>query len=101
MFVCLLFTLRWGNQTDMSRIVSGLDSGPLTIFTKGGLTGLLTTFEQSMAASVQYDHEKRTANWGIIGTMKEIPPGFRYSTLVIKSSDGIRKVGWKLIVSSS
>ena len=88
----MLFVYSWGNSTDMANIYSGIESGPLVLFDdKFGMAQVITTFEEFLGGGVQYNLEKKQAAWGILGSVKDVPKGYRFSTISVAAS-GIRTV---------
>lgn len=80
----------------MKQIASGLDSGPLVLFSNStGDTLVLSSFSQFMAASAVYSETKdggMTVTWGVMGTMTAIPAHFHLWTIASYSNQGINKV---------
>ena len=83
---------RWGNVKHMSKIESGLDSGPLVLFNKGSDAVIISPFSSFMAAQASYNLTEQTASWGLLGNAKEVPAGFQYGTAVYYSNLGIQEV---------
>ncbi|RUS92229.1 hypothetical protein EGW08_000082, partial [Elysia chlorotica] len=68
----------------------GLDgSGPLVIFDQKGHALVLSPFNNFMAASVWQDDHAPLLDWGIMGGVDSLPPGFEHKTLAFCSNDGI------------
>ena len=76
----------------MKLAVSGIESGPLLLLSdQYPVTELITSFEEFTGGAVQYNQEKHQAAWGIIGSVKDVPPGYRYSVIVVQDV-GVREV---------
>ena len=78
--------------------MSGLESGPIALFTESGDTIVISPFSQFMAASAVYSRVggRPVVGWGIIGMALQIPRDFVYST-IIYHSEGVNRVGLVLI----
>lgn len=80
----------------MKNIASGLDSGPLVLFSSSsGDTLVLSSFSEFMAASAVYSKTEdggMAVSWGVIGTMTSIPAHFHLWTIASYSNQGINKV---------
>lgn len=72
------------NQT--KTIVSGLDSGPLVLMNEIGDSIVMSHSSQFMVTSTKYNLDelgKGTVSWGILGSIKEIPPHFSSSVILV------------------
>lgn len=85
---------RW-NSEQVKKIESGLDSGPLVLFSNSsGDAIVLSSFSQFMAASAVYSETKdggMAVTWGVMGTVTTIPAHFHLWTIASYSSQGINK----------
>lgn len=87
-----MLSFSWGK--DSSKIISGLDSGPVALFTKTGDAVVMSPFSQFMAASTVYSKVggREVVSWGIMGMAMQIPRDFVYSTIIYHSAEGVNKV---------
>ena len=85
---------RWGVPEEM-KMRSGLESGPLILFNKTGHTNLITSYEEFLGGTVNYDIKNRKlASWGVPDSIIDIPVGYKYSVIVVvgESVTGVSKV---------
>ncbi|XP_072031493.1 uncharacterized protein [Amphiura filiformis] len=64
-------------------IESGINGGPLVLFDQNERTMVMSSFREFMAGSVYYNKESNTVDWGVMGSMTEIPRDFNYETAIV------------------
>ena len=89
----IVCVLRW-NSEGVRDIISGLDSGPLVLFTPAGNSVVISAFQNMMAMSTVYgtDGDVTTVSWGVFGNATRIPRDFSVWTIASYSSEGINQV---------
>ncbi|KAJ8045291.1 hypothetical protein HOLleu_08272 [Holothuria leucospilota] len=78
---------RWGDSGH--KINTGLQGGPLALFSSGGSTVVISPSSQFMAASMTYQNEDQSINCGIMGKVKEVPQDFTMET-VLYFGEGVK-----------
>lgn len=74
------------NSNQTRNIVSGLDSGPLLLMNDHNDAIAISHSSQFMVTSTKYNLDKMgkgTVSWGILGSIKEIPPNFSSSVILV------------------
>lgn len=84
---------RW-NSNEVKRIASGLDSGPLVLFSASGDALVVSPFSQFMALSAVYgeaegEQGQMSATWGLMGNTKRVPRYFASWVIASYSGEGI------------
>ncbi|CAL1533037.1 unnamed protein product [Lymnaea stagnalis] len=87
-------TGKWNAQAKLNSGLSG--SGPLSVFDRQGNAMVISTYNNFMAASQWQDQASGTLNYGIMGGVDSLPPGFELKTFAFCSTTGIGDAftGW-------
>ena len=81
---------RW--NANLSRIHDGLQSGPIVFFDKSGASMVASSFNHFMAANTFHNVTGRRLDWGIMGKVDSVPPGYTMDTIMYYSDNGINDV---------
>ena len=71
-----------------------MQSGPIVFFAKDGAAIVVSPFSHFMAANVYHNVTGNRLNWGIMGKIDRIPPGYTMDTIVYYSGKGINGVSF-------